>query len=330
MLLFHAHGDQGASTPEREALAQRVNEACEEIRALSIPLIEALEARHPGHPFGWKKFQHMERLMGEVEPLANGLGLTERELLLLRLVARAHDIGRHQEALDQLDTLRPGPRHGHLSAELLRAHGVLDHFEPADREIILGAVIQHAEREVNLPHGLARTLCYVLRDSEKLDIFRDPKYRSREGILEQIRLHYLDDDKRDVLASVEVRAFALAHLFENPMSLPPENSKTPDARAVLARIGEVMTKGVQPTLVDQFCEMRALAVQDIRHSYASYELFQLAFVFDIQSSGVLRAIEREGHFEGKLRFLEERLSPVEMARVRGTLERYLEGRRLED
>ncbi|MCB0338992.1 MAG: hypothetical protein KDD53_05285, partial [Bdellovibrionales bacterium] len=171
-------------------LSTRVSNALKNIDQLSLELIDRIKNPQLKETFGWAKFRHMRRL-SECPPISDfKIQSSPRLKQLLKVVLRAHDLGRHIEAIDELDTLRDGPRHGFLSARVLEESGILDSFDIGDRRDILDAITYHSEREVNLKvDSDAYTLCYALRDLDKEDIILDDKYLKPAGVLEQLRTH---------------------------------------------------------------------------------------------------------------------------------------------
>lgn len=93
------------ATPITEPITQ---ERCEQILAainrFSLPIVQQITDKDPTHKFGREKYDHMHELASkdigaEISELAS---LPAHEQLLLKIILRAHDLGRHIEALRKL------------------------------------------------------------------------------------------------------------------------------------------------------------------------------------------------------------------------------------
>jgi len=120
------------------------------------------------------KVDHTLRVCREVEALAEHLQLSADDRILAQTCALLHDIGRFEQFrrygtfVDQRST-----NHALLGVEILEGEGILDRLEKRDREIVLTA-IRHHNRVVleDDIRGRARLFAQLLRDADKLDIWR--------------------------------------------------------------------------------------------------------------------------------------------------------------
>lgn len=83
----------------RRPLTQRAAFALEGIEVLSKTLVGEIERVSPGNTWGVEKEIHMRELSGHAQKIGEAEELNKDEIGLLSVVLRAHDLGRHIEAL---------------------------------------------------------------------------------------------------------------------------------------------------------------------------------------------------------------------------------------
>jgi hypothetical protein len=131
---------------------------------------------------------HTDFVVGEVRYIAAGIGLDENDSLIAETVGLFHDVGRFEQFSKYLTySDAKSIDHSELAAEILEEKGVLDGLCSAEKGVILSAVRYHGRKD--LPDELdERTLmhCRVVRDADKLDIFR---------VLEEKYLQFINDSE---------------------------------------------------------------------------------------------------------------------------------------
>ena len=120
------------------------------------------------------KEDHTRRTCQEMLYLADKLDLSDPQKYLAEIIALFHDIGRFEQ-FTKYRTFNDAVsiRHSLWGARILRQMKVLDSLEKQQQELIVRAVVYHAERQ--LPRDLDdQCLMYVklIRDADKLDIYR--------------------------------------------------------------------------------------------------------------------------------------------------------------
>ncbi len=123
-----------------------------------------------GRPHIDLKRDHSLRVHALASKIVAGEGLPQPHLYVA--AALLHDIGRFSQ-FERFGTYRDDVSvdHGDEGASFLRDNGFLDGFSKRDRDCLLEVVRLHNKRE--LPDGmdpLARSVCEVVRDADKLDI----------------------------------------------------------------------------------------------------------------------------------------------------------------
>lgn len=117
---------------------------------------------------------HTGYVVEEARYIAGGIGLNENDSLIAETTALLHDVGRFEQFFKyRTYSDRKSISHSDLGVDIIRAEGVLDELDEAEREIILSAVKYHGIKDV--PAGLdERTLlyCRIVRDADKVDIYR--------------------------------------------------------------------------------------------------------------------------------------------------------------
>lgn len=117
---------------------------------------------------------HTGYVVEEARYIAAGLGLCENDALIAETVGLLHDVGRFEQFVKyQTYSDNKSISHSNLAVDIIRAEGVLDGLDSAEKGIILAAVKYHGIKD--LPEGLDdKTLmhCKIVRDADKLDIYR--------------------------------------------------------------------------------------------------------------------------------------------------------------
>jgi len=120
------------------------------------------------------KVNHTFCVISNIQFIAKKSGLTSQEYHLVRIIALLHDIGRFKQFLiyrtfnDEISI-----NHAELGIEVLYEQGFLKQFEPPVAALIKDAILYH-----NIPFittkvaGKALFLCKMLRDADKIDIWK--------------------------------------------------------------------------------------------------------------------------------------------------------------
>lgn len=312
----------------------KIDKVVTSVRVHSLPLIAEILEKSPEHLFGGAKAAHMERLLGQVSDFAVELGLDPHETGLLAIILRSHDIGRHIEVINNLHTLRPGVRHGILSANFLNEKNILEDFSPNDQYVITKAVEWHSELKVpekdeNVKQATfdrARKLCYFLRDMDKEDILAEERFMNPLGILEQIDLHYLTEDERSLLSNDELKDVLLVSILNSLSERRPTKKTGSDFSEgqpldIRDKVTAIMNNELTSDAIDMFVDKETIPIANIVHSYANYMLTQVAMIFDLElPSSVKKLYDQAEYYLGpRLRFIQMRTTPEEFSQIISTL-----------
>ena len=120
------------------------------------------------------KIEHTVRVREIMERLAASLDLPPEDRMLAAAIAVCHDIGRFPQYRDY-GTFNDASstNHAALSVQTLKSEGVLDALGHERRSLLLQAVALH--NAFTLPedlHPAARRFTLLIRDADKLDIWR--------------------------------------------------------------------------------------------------------------------------------------------------------------
>lgn len=120
------------------------------------------------------KIEHTYRVRIFAERLAASLALDAEERALAAAIAICHDVGRFPQYRDY-GTFNDAVsiNHAALAVQTLKREGVLDQLTGTQRDLLLQAVALH--NAFTLPAELdpaARRLAMLIRDADKLDIWR--------------------------------------------------------------------------------------------------------------------------------------------------------------
>jgi hypothetical protein len=120
------------------------------------------------------KYDHSLRVRDDIRMLGGRLGLPEPQLRLAQAAALMHDVGRFPQYARYGTFLdRASANHAHLSLRTMAAQRVLHALPRAERRLIVRAVAFHnAARLPGGPPDFGRLLMRLLRDADKLDIWK--------------------------------------------------------------------------------------------------------------------------------------------------------------
>ncbi len=273
------------------------------VRNLLIPLVDKIEDKYPGHMAGLNKVKEMDDLVENAETIGEMLGISGQELKVLKIILGVHDVGRMTEYFMDLPTLRTGIRHGALSALFLEDNQVLTDLNPEDRYAVLFSAYYHAEKTVPVPQEddpqfikRAYGLCYVLRDLDKLHLFFNTEaFGTASGILGEITSHYLPHLK-DRIKDEKFKARAeqlITNIRDGASYILPENEIMD-----YQKIYEILTKPVNPAILEAIQKGEQANVLDIKTSWTSYLVLRVAMMFDVKNDALLSLI-----YENKDNFL---------------------------
>jgi HD superfamily phosphohydrolase YqeK len=140
---------------------------------------EALVHRHDSEDPTTKhnlslKYHHSLRTQENAQKLAQSLALSEHEQDLASLIGLLHDSGRFPQFY-HYKTFRDSASRNHAlwSVQLLEEEQVLHKLKETEKQWILSAIANH--NRFQLEAGLdekSTQFCHLIRDSDKLDIFR--------------------------------------------------------------------------------------------------------------------------------------------------------------
>lgn len=310
--------------------------AVEEVLRLTdiatAPLIAELERRSPGHRFGRQKDEHMKEMVQETEAVAAINRFNQSETLLLKCVLRLHDVGRHLEALRDLDTLRDGLRHGNLSRGFVIKQQLLAPLPKEFHQPLLDAIFYHAEREVNLePGSFAYKLCYALRDLDKKEGLTSSLYLEPQGILDEMSMHFFrhwlnlsdnfnptDELKSQLLTTIQ-DYLGNPRPPTHPVELPLSNSSDINPNIVESSVHRILSGGIPEHMIEAFQRREALDFQDVIHSWSSYMLWLLSWSFDVKSPSMLAEIKTDPNFKAKLDFIKQHVSESDFEKIDAVL-----------
>lgn len=120
------------------------------------------------------KREHTLRVLGCMEQITSGEGLSPHECLLASVIALLHDVGRFPQ-YRQWKTFRDSQsdNHARLSLEVIRAEALLKNL-PEDEQILIEEAVRF-HNLLELPaqyHSPTDRFIRLIRDADKLDIWR--------------------------------------------------------------------------------------------------------------------------------------------------------------
>lgn len=120
------------------------------------------------------KEKHTLNVANHAVSIAKSLNLTEEEINTAEIIGLFHDIGRFEQ-FRTYKTFRDylSVNHAALGVKILKEYDVLKNLDTNRKNLILKAIIFHNKKE--LPNDLSvedSLFCKLIRDADKLDIFR--------------------------------------------------------------------------------------------------------------------------------------------------------------
>jgi putative nucleotidyltransferase with HDIG domain len=120
------------------------------------------------------KEKHTLNVAKHALDIAKSLNLTEEEVNTAEIIGLFHDIGRFKQ-FKTYKTFRDAlsVNHATLGIKILEENKVLQNLDDSRQEIIIKAISLHNTKE--LPNNLSKEdglFCKLIRDADKLDIFR--------------------------------------------------------------------------------------------------------------------------------------------------------------
>ncbi|RJQ73641.1 MAG: HD domain-containing protein [Desulfobacteraceae bacterium] len=117
---------------------------------------------------------HSLKVADETVAIGRGLGLEPPALFLARTIGLLHDVGRFEQyrtygTFNDFTSID----HGDLGERTVAANGLLDDFDPFQREIIRKTIRYH--NKMSLPSDESEAVLFhakLIRDADKLDIYR--------------------------------------------------------------------------------------------------------------------------------------------------------------
>lgn len=134
------------------------------------------------------KLLHTRRVVEAAEEIMEGERWPASERLVGAAAALLHDAGRFTQLRD-FGTFEDAKsvNHAERGVEVIRGEGWLDALPPAERALIVDAVAFHNRKELpesaTARRGFALRVCHLVRDADKLDIFRVLEDAVRDGAL---------------------------------------------------------------------------------------------------------------------------------------------------
>ncbi|MDS0524472.1 HD domain-containing protein [Clostridium sp. SHJSY1] len=120
------------------------------------------------------KEKHTLKVANHAVNIAKSLELTKEQVDIAEIIGLFHDIGRFEQ-FKKYKTFKDylSENHALLGIKVLEENKVLENLEDSIRDIVIKAIRLHNTKE--LPHDLNKDeaiFCKVIRDADKLDIFR--------------------------------------------------------------------------------------------------------------------------------------------------------------
>ena len=131
---------------------------------------------YEGDPKAQLKIVHTFRTVENADRIARSLQLDDEQRELARIIALLHDIGRFEQVRrwnDFRDSVSVD--HARLGAEILSGNGLIRKFisDPRYDDLVLTCVLRHSGYSAeDIEDENTRMHAHILRDADKLDIFR--------------------------------------------------------------------------------------------------------------------------------------------------------------
>lgn len=123
------------------------------------------------------KMEHILHVADNSKMIAESIGLEDEKVRLAELIGLFHDIGRFEQArvYDTFSDKDSGVDHAAYSLKVLYGDGLIKEFIDTNEydEIIKAAVYNHNKGKIDEKvEGEALLFCKIIRDADKLDIYR--------------------------------------------------------------------------------------------------------------------------------------------------------------
>lgn len=142
------------------------------------------------------KHKHTYQVAEISELLAKSLNLSEEDIELTKLIGLLHDIGRFEQA-KRFDSFKDKDfDHAEYGVKILFEDNLIRNFITPNKydEIIYNAIKHH--NKISIPNNLdERTLmfCKIIRDADKIDIFRVLSTEIKKNFVESINGEIIND-----------------------------------------------------------------------------------------------------------------------------------------
>lgn len=117
---------------------------------------------------------HTLKVANHAANIAKSLNLSEEEVDIAEIIGLFHDIGRFEQ-FKKYKTFRDALSENHalLGIKILKENNILQALDDSTKELIIKAISLHNTKELpdNLS-GAEALFCKIIRDADKLDIFR--------------------------------------------------------------------------------------------------------------------------------------------------------------
>lgn len=156
----------------------------------------------------YRKMVHTAAVAENCVTIAKHQGLNGYDCELAWIIGELHDFARFGQAIVS-HTFRDSSRYNHaeVGARMLFAHKMIDDLIPnyaevseADRRVMKKAILYHSD--LHLPEDLTereRIFCEIIRDADKIDIFRTIATNGWETIYGHTKEEILASDISDVI-----------------------------------------------------------------------------------------------------------------------------------
>ncbi len=119
------------------------------------------------------KINHSLRVFKNAENIAMALNLNSEDMFIAQLTGLFHDIGRFEQ-FTKYNTFRDDESlyHGALGEDVLRKENLVSNLEPEMFEIICDATYNHGLIKIERENESSLLFSKIVRDADKLDIYR--------------------------------------------------------------------------------------------------------------------------------------------------------------
>jgi len=143
------------------------------------------------------KYKHTMNVCGNITEIAHNLKLDENDIIISRIVALFHDLGRFEQ-FKKYKTFsdEKSVNHAALALEILEKYELLKGIEPDTKKMICDAIKNH--NSVGIEENIgekSKLFAKLIRDADKLDIFRIfVEYYESPDKDESVALHLKDNE----------------------------------------------------------------------------------------------------------------------------------------